>query len=428
MPSITYRIRGKTSNSNIRLRFKHGSVFDIEMVTGIYVHKDHWSQSKQKVKEVKEAYLYRDKVNDDLIELKRYIDKRFKAEINDNYDVNKAWLKEKINSYFNKPDTNAENYKIYLLDFAKLFVQESQKRRNKKTGKILSHDTIKYYSTVTNKIEEYERHKNKKIKLVNVDLGFYRGFVKFLDAEQNLNPNTVGGYISKIKLFCREADLRNIPVNNAYRSSEFYAPSNKSEAIYLNEKEIDTIYKYDFSENERLDNVRDFFCIGLFSGLRVSDLLNLNEHSIDGNNFRIVNRKTNTPVVIPINDKVQKILNKRSNRLPKVISDQKFNKYIKEVCKEVGLTSMTYGEKMMPVLIQGKKTFRKTIGYYPKYELVSSHVMRRSFCTNHYDKVDTLTLMKISGHSTEKQFMSYLRRTPIEYADRLRDYWNKNNK
>lgn len=428
MPSITYRIRGKTSNSNIRLRFKHGSVFDIEMVTGLYVHKNHWSQSKQNVKEGAETYLYRDKVNDDLAELKRYIDKRFKAEIEDNYDVNKAWLKEKINSYFNKADDNSENYKIYLLDFSKLVVFESKTRRNKRTGERLSPETIKYYSTVANKIEEFEIFTKKRIKLANVDLNFYRKFYNFLDKEQSLNPNTIGGYIGKIKFFCREAELRNIPVNKAFKSSHFYAPSNKAKAIYLDENEIDKIFKHDFSKNDKLDNARDWFFIGLMTGLRISDLLNLNKHNIESKYFRVINKKTNAQVLIPINKRIKLILGKRNGNFPRKISDQKFNKYIKEVCKQVGITSITKGEKMLPIIIQGKKEFRKVSGLYPKYQLVSSHVMRRSFATIHYGKVDTLTIMKITGHSTEKQFLEYIHRIPVEYADRLGDYWDKNNK
>jgi integrase len=54
---------------------------------------------------------------------------------------------------------------------------------------------------------------------------------------------------------------------------------------------------------------------------------------------------------------------------------------------------------------------------YPKYELVSSHVCRRSFATKLYRKIDTLTIMKITGHKTEKQFLEYIKITPKEYAE-----------
>jgi integrase len=68
---------------------------------------------------------------------------------------------------------------------------------------------------------------------------------------------------------------------------------------------------------------------------------------------------------------------------------------------------------------------RKKFGKYPKYELVSSHVCRRSFATNLYGKIDTLTIMKITGHKTEKQFLEYIKITPKEYAEKLKDFWKK---
>jgi integrase len=46
----------------------------------------------------------------------------------------------------------------------------------------------------------------------------------------------------------------------------------------------------------------------------------------------------------------------------------------------------------------------------PKYELISSHTGRRSFCTNKFlQKIPVKAIMAISGHATEKAFMKYLK-------------------
>ena len=43
----------------------------------------------------------------------------------------------------------------------------------------------------------------------------------------------------------------------------------------------------------------------------------------------------------------------------------------------------------------------------PKFELVCTHTARRSFCTNAYkDGMDTLAIMQLSGHKTEKKFFN----------------------
>ena len=44
----------------------------------------------------------------------------------------------------------------------------------------------------------------------------------------------------------------------------------------------------------------------------------------------------------------------------------------------------------------------------PKYELVSSHVGRRSFVTHFYGKMATADIMLQTGHKTEKIFFEYL--------------------
>ena len=62
--------------------------------------------------------------------------------------------------------------------------------------------------------------------------------------------------------------------------------------------------------------------------------------------------------------------------MPKPLSNQRFNEYIKEVAKTAGIDQM--------------ETITKTVGgvltstQVPKYCLIGSHTGRRSFCTNMY--------------------------------------------
>ena len=77
------------------------------------------------------------------------------------------------------------------------------------------------------------------------------------------------------------------------------------------------------------------------------------------------------------------------------------------------------------VKVNGKEEtiHRKVMGIYPKHELVSSHICRRTFATLLYGEVDTMTIMKITGHQTERQFLGYIKITPKEYAEKLKAYW-----
>ena len=54
----------------------------------------------------------------------------------------------------------------------------------------------------------------------------------------------------------------------------------------------------------------------------------------------------------------------------------------------------------------------------PKYQLIKTHTARRSFCTNAYKAgMDCLDIMALSGHTTEKSFLRYIKVTQEERQD-----------
>jgi integrase len=78
--------------------------------------------------------------------------------------------------------------------------------------------------------------------------------------------------------------------------------------------------------------------------------------------------------------------------------------------------------------IISKNKNRKDFGTYPKHELITSHTCRRSFASNLYGKLPNMTIMAITGHKTETQFLKYIKITPTENAEKLKEYWeNENN-
>jgi integrase len=47
-------------------------------------------------------------------------------------------------------------------------------------------------------------------------------------------------------------------------------------------------------------------------------------------------------------------------------------------------------------------------GYYEKWELVTTHIGRRSLATNYYGKISTPLLMAQTGHKSESMFLKYI--------------------
>jgi integrase len=88
------------------------------------------------------------------------------------------------------------------------------------------------------------------------------------------------------------------------------------------------------------------------------------------------------------------------------------NDYLKEVISLAGIK-----EFVETTITKGGKVEKKAVR---KYKLVSTHTARRSFATNLYlAEVPSISIMKITGHKTEKSFLQYIRVTQKENADKL---------
>jgi len=140
----------------------------------------------------------------------------------------------------------------------------------------------------------------------------------------------------------------------------------------------------------------------------------------------LTQQKTKKQVQIPIHPIVKNILDKRGGEFPKKLSNNIesaktiFNMKIKEICKDAKIIEITEGNLKAP------KTNRIKKGNYPKYKLIASHVCRRSFATNFYalKQYPTPILMNITAHSTEKMFLEYIGKKPIDYSLQLAKIWN----
>ncbi|MEJ7685057.1 MAG: site-specific integrase [Segetibacter sp.] len=180
----------------------------------------------------------------------------------------------------------------------------------------------------------------------------------------------------------------------------------------------EVLYNYDFSNDKRLEKVRDLFVFGCYVGLRFTDYSTIKEENIvnvDNDLFiKVITQKTKELVIIPCNTIVLDIFRKyreNNNKLPKSLSNQKFNDYIKEACRIAGLT--TKGR----LLEEPEKEI---------WECVSSHTARRSFATNYYlEGFPTIDLMKITGHKTEKAFLTYIRVSKLDAAKHLNQHMKR---
>ncbi len=127
-------------------------------------------------------------------------------------------------------------------------------------------------------------------------------------------------------------------------------------------------------------------------------------------------QKTGKLVAIPLLPEAIKII---ESGLPYKINLEHFNKYSKDVCEIAKINTIVKGK----MRIDEKRTL--TTGYYQKWQVISSHVCRRSFATNFYGRIPTSVLMNITAHSTETVFLNYIGKTTYDNAYQMLEYFKK---
>ena len=151
--------------------------------------------------------------------------------------------------------------------------------------------------------------------------------------------NTASKNIQFFKSFLIWANINNYCDNNSYKS--FRGKSEKNEVIYLTENELMNLYNFDTTD-DRLKRVRDLFVFQCFTGVRYSDIQNISKEDINNATWTVRTQKTHQIIEIPLNAYAISILAKYSEfpRPLPVISNQKMNDYLKELCEKAGINDL----------------------------------------------------------------------------------------
>lgn len=404
---VKFYVRESYQNQKIYVRVWISKQLDQSTSTGFKIKKGDFSNTYQKVKN-KSTIKNRVAINKKLSLLNEHLTDCYNYTIANDNHFYKGWLKENVNKFFNRVD-DSDQYKKYLIDWVEFYI--STETLSKKTGKPITDGTKRKNKSILNTLIAFEKHLKRKIQLKEINYNFYKDFVNFCININGYTQNTTGTKIRGLKTWLNDANKRgfcNIDL------SDFKGMTNETKDVYLTDAEINKIFAYDFNEDLRLLNARDLLIIGTRTGLRVSDIMRLDKSNITNDMITIKTQKTGATVVIPLHQQVKLLLAKNKGELPRSISDQRFNDYIKEICLKVGITQIVEGGKVNP------STKRKEYGKYPKNELITSHTCRRSFATNLYlQNVDTNIIRGITGHTTEKEFLKYIKVTSTEHAERL---------
>lgn len=345
----------------------------------------------------------------------------------DNEDTSKN-LKMVLN-YFLKPILNedkkekeAEN--ITPLLFFEKFI--NQKRIVKSSGTYLSERTVAHHKTVLNRFKDFFRDERLTDSFDVFNKNFETKFQNWCYYKRKYSANTVPASLSILKVWlqgAREAGLINTDMFTNYMSK-----AKNVDNIYLNEDEIKRIYNLDIQggkdggiiDNKSLiEQTRDLFVANCYLGLRYSDLSRLNEKAIfdlENNTVSLITEKTKEKVIIPLHPFVREIYNKYGGNFPRLVSKDKSILHLQELGRLCEIVEDVIIKEHKGGIITGVK--------YKKYQLIKNHTARRSFATNLYLKgAPVISIMKLTGHTTEANFMKYIKISKGENANLMQQYF-----
>lgn len=417
MATTKFFVRSQSNTSTIYIRFTANRTINFMRSLPITINSNYFNNATGKVRNIA-TFKDKDKIQNQLNNLSHFVISQYNDSHAKEVYINSDWLQNQINKFFNLVEVTDLNF---LENYTILYIDKLKLKTNDKTGQLgTAKATITKYNTIKTKIVEFQKHTKKKYRLTEVNVNFRNEFLNYMLEVDKLSRNTAGRYLRFLKTIVLDAQKSGYKVSNELAQIKGF--SVYVEKIYLNFDELETIQNKTF-ENEKLESAKDWLIIGCNIGQRVGDLLQLTKENISFNgNLEVINlvqQKTKKRVSIPVNETVKQILAKRGGQFPMKYSENigsaktVFNVLIKEVCKKAGLTEIIKGAMINP------ETARKESGQFPKYKLITSHICRRSFATNYYGEIPTAILINVTGHGTEKEFLNYIGKTPIDYAEQM---------
>lgn len=426
MASVRFELSVKGGSDNdrpeLRVWLRYGTPQKrISCRSGLYGFRDYWSEKKQThgTKLVNPLFLAEVvEVNKKLATLKTEVETAVAN--TPTSDICRPWLAQIVEDVLHptKKEKEPQDTPRTLMQAFRDFIEAAPKRIQPKSGRPICAARLNHYKQTLKILEAMGAD---GVTIEHTDKAFFDSFVRYMYAN-GYKHNTI---FTRVK--CIKSVINSLPM--AERVNCEFVEAKKCAAVmedidncYLDERELQSLADLDLSSHAYLDKVRDQFLLLAWTGCRYSDLCKLSRKYIikeDGEDcFKFEQQKTAAKVVIPILPPIVPILEKYDYQPPRPISNQRFNDYIKQVAQMAGLddeVAVTHTQQKDDFTIGRVETRR------PKWQAVTAHTARRSFATNMYKRgYPSLAIMAITGHKTEKSFLTYIKVSQAENATLLK--------
>jgi len=411
MAKINFYLKGTSSQETLENLQKNDKQHYLEMIsqlrpiicsisfngrreiisTQIAISIQYWDIKKQEVKSGKDAPFNRKKINDTLVEKKRKV-----YDIIEDAQLQEVYIERKQLASIFRDERVDESLETLEAVFKKF---KAEHRTN--DGFAVKHRTAQKYVTLMNHMILFQT--DDKFIPKRITNEWVEKFRKFL-LDRELNDNSVAKYITGLKTLKKY--LQTIGIKLPAQLEDVKVVERDQIVNILEMRELEILEQFEF-ESIFYAQVRDVFLFQCYTGQRYSDIEQITRNCIttkDGFTVWLLStQKTDENLVIPINKKAVKILEKYK-KLPTPLprfTNQYFNRMLKELAKEAGLKRV-----VKEVSFHNNQKREITM---PLHDAISSHIARKSFISLSTQKgIPERFVRDISGHKSEKSFKKYL--------------------
>lgn len=278
------------------------------------------------------------------------------------------------------------------------FEQHNEQFLLRVNNDLTSRKTYTRYELTKNRLIDFMKAKYKvsDMPIREMNTALIDNFYLYIRDSYGCTHNTTMKFIQRFRTIVNFAKSTGLITADPFAS--YKLKFEHTDRGYLDQEEIDKIYAKQFA-SKRLEQVRDMFIFGCYTGLSYIDICELKAEDIrtmfDGNLWIVTKRhKTQITSTIRLLDIPKALLKKYEGKLPDgkllpVISNQKMNDYLKEISEVCGINK--------------KITF---------------HLARHSFATLSLGYgVPIETVSKMLGHTNIKTTQIYARITDRKLSE-----------
>lgn len=352
-----------------------------------------------------------------------------------NYQFAKYMIEQKIKSIILGEKEEKSTKDKSPLEFFKDYVDKKNNLIVKSTRTYTNPRTTGHHRSVLKRIENFitDTMNNKLNRLYNISDSWdifnseFETLFQNWAIEKGYKINTITATFSVLKVWLNAAKEEGYVTSNEF--SKYASKGQSVDNIYLSTDEIKSLYNLDIKElkdkglidkKSKCEITRDLFVLACYTGLRLSDWGKLNEAvwNIKNKTVTLITEKTKEKVMLPLSDIVIELYNKYQGYFPQKIDKAHSIEHLKHLGMLANIDDDIVVKENIKGVIQTK--------IMKKYQLIMNHTARRSFATNMFlAGAPTISIMKLTGHTTEANFMKYIKLTKTENVELMRDFINK---